>query len=231
VIAGQSNAVGWSTQDRYTPHAAALAWTLWDELVPVIDPIHEQDWGSSPWPAFVDARALATGGRAVLLVPTASNGSCLVAPWTEGSEPTEPRWDPEAGDLYAKMVEQAREAIGPAGHVRAVLWHQGECEAWYASPVSAADYQAALEHLADRVMADLAAPLVAAPISTRPLPWAPSDAIQAIHDATLAAAAAHPSIFAGPDSDDLAHEPFGLHIHDVFELGLRWSRALNAARL
>jgi hypothetical protein len=52
-----------------------------------------------------------------------------------------------------------------------------------------------------------------------------------IHDATIAAAADHPHIFLGPNTDDLEREGDGSHIHDVVMLAERCFDAVNLAGL
>jgi hypothetical protein len=221
VVAGQSNAVGWSTQDPVVPSVASIAYTPWDELVPVVDPFHTLGWmpGSSPWPTFVDAYA-ERRGRTTLLVATAKGGSCLVAARTQPGEPEEPRWNPETGDLYAAMLEQTTEATGGRPwRVRAVLWDQAECDTGYTS--YAAHYDALLL-LGERVGEDIGAPLV-----VRILRPSRDPNMIAIRTAQLDAIAAHPNIVAGPDVDDLEHDAAGVHIIDVAETGRRWAAALD----
>jgi hypothetical protein len=220
VIAGQSNAVGWSTWAPTSPSVASVAYTPWDEIVPVRDPISTQ-WmpGSSPWPTFVDAYAV-RHGRTAMLIPTAYGASCLVAERTDGGEPAEPRWDPDGGDLYAKMLEQAIEATaGRPWRVRAVLWDQGECEIGHATQAA---YRKALMHLGDRVYEDLGAPLVVRILRKRLDPN-----VVAIRTAQLEAIVDHPNIIAGPNVDDVEHDAAGVHIIDVVETGKRWAASLD----
>jgi|GEM_PF-4739435 len=243
VIAGQSNAVGMSSEVTRAapPTQPTLAYTLWDSWIRVEDPwIHRSPTVrvrvSSPWPSF--ALRLVTLGRKVALIASAKGGSCLVAGPAE--------WDPTSGPLYQRMLDRVVQA-GAEGHVKAVLWHQGECDAqqWWndgTDPVQAqALYKAGLETLADAVARDLGAVLVAAPISLTRCRWSNPDctanpgppAVKRIpvHDATLQAAAEHWNIVLGPLSDDLRHEPDNVHIHEVTLLGLRWADALQAAGL
>jgi hypothetical protein len=121
------------------------------------------------------------------------------------------------------------EAVQNSGvpKLRAVLWYQGECDA--ASGVGRATYAAALERLADAVWRDLAVPMIVAPISVKTRTGDACSSvpqIDAIHDATLDAAAAHPHIFLGPSTDDLELESDCTHVHDVMTLGQRWYQAV-----
>jgi hypothetical protein len=290
VVAGQSNAVGWSTQyaDERTarvtsPSASGLAswsfrladhaWTLANEF-PCDDAqclgadcatrtaathpsaactcdcgVHVSSVGTdtgrgSAWPTFAE-RWMQERGREVRFVAAAVGGKCLVG----APDPSQPAWDPDAydcatlppvpigvapspttapGELYCRMLEAVR--LADLANLRAVLWFQGECDV--VEPVAPAAYQAAVEHLADRIAADLDVPLVVAPI-TRKLragdACQTNPRIDSIHDAIVAAAAAHPNVWLGPDADDLALEADCRHVHDVRSLGRRWYEAAIAS--
>ena len=197
----------------------------------------------SAWPTF--AELWMQRGHQAWFVGTALGGQCLVGTLT----PVQPAWDPDAldcsqltpiqmgqpspslqspGELYCRMIQ----AVHTSGiqDLRAVLWLQGECDA--TAGVSYTAYKAALEHLADRIWADLGVPMIAAPISRHTLttdscPMYPQ--INAIAQATIDAAAEHPRIYPGPNSDALPLESDCIHIHDVQTLGQRWVQAvLNA---
>lgn len=239
VLAGQSNMVGRSTMPPVftSPTLQGLVsrtyqpfdcWKLTE------DPLHtaESDPLTSAWPTFA-GEWMAVVGRRVNLIATAQGGSCLLVgpPY----KPVPPLWDPDAetGTLYWRMLDQVEEA-NPGSGLRAVLWYQGECEVSHLAKMSAdpyADYKLALEHLADRIWEDLGVPMLVAPVSLRPPPWPYQPARQPIHDATIDAAMDHPTIFLGPDTDDLEHEDDGSHIHDVVTLGERWFDAVELAGL
>lgn len=198
----------------------------------------------SPWPTFAQ-RWMGERGREVRFVAAAMGAQCLVG----SPNAAQPSWDPDAmdcatlpprglgenvaqptspGELYCRMLE----AVDLSGvtNLRAVLWLQGECDA--SANVSTAAYRAALERLADAVWRDLGVRLVAAPISINAYPYdncLPGGRIAAIHDATLAAAEAHPRIVLGPLVDDLELEPGCSHIHDVVTLGHRWYESVSAS--
>jgi hypothetical protein len=251
VLAGQSNMVGSSTMAPViavpSPEGRiAKTYTHVDEWNLANDPVHYSSGPgtTSAWPTFV-GEWMAQVGRQVNVIATAWGGSCLLSTregpdrvlGTEDDIP--PRWDPHrtdagtgSGSLYAWMLEQVAEA-NPMD-LRAVLWYQGECEVGYATTptgVKYEDYKAGLKHLADHIWEDLGVPMVAAPISLRPPPWPYQPARQPIHDAIIDAAAEHPHIYLGPNTDDLEHEDDGAHIHDVVTLGERWFDAVDLAGL
>jgi Carbohydrate esterase, sialic acid-specific acetylesterase len=198
----------------------------------------------SPWPTFA-ARWMQERNREVRFVATAIGGQCLVG----RPNATQPAWDPDAmdcaalppvpagvappantapGELYCRMLEAVR--LANVANLRAVLWYQGECDA--TAQVDPVIYRAALEHLADRVQQDLGVPMVVAPISRRTTlvgvcPVSPR--VDNMHDAIVAAIAAHPNLWPGPDTDDLSHEADCSHIHDVQTLGERWYEAVVAS--
>ena len=197
----------------------------------------------SPWPTFAEDW-MREREREVAFVATAIGGQCLVS----SANPGQPSWDPTAmdcaglppvplgvgipaltapGELYCRMLEAVR--LSGLTNLRAVLWHQGECDA---DAVTFEAYKAGLERLADHIWTDLGVPMIVAPISrkTKPDDTCVSDAgMDAIHDATIAAALAHPHIFLGPDTDDLTFEPDCGHIHNVATLGDRWFEAVRAS--
>lgn len=231
IVAGQSNATGRSRLDVPAPIPTPSGFTtlaltsLGDRKIaadPLTSPIDDR---RSPWPHFLAARH-EDGYAKPYLVQTGYPSTCLA--WFRG--PGEPRWDPETGDLYQRMLTrmaQARALRFP--RAAAVLWHQGECEAFMPHTVDQIReiYRDALMNLADAIGADLGVPLVAALI-------VPAGARKvAVNDAIEQAAALHPSIFVGPVTGDLAlegpDEPF--HVRDIVTLGSRWADAVEAAGL
>jgi hypothetical protein len=231
IVAGQSNAVGRSRLDVPAPIPTpsgftTLALTSSGESKLAVDPLTSpNDDRRSPWPHFLVARH--EGGHAKpYLVQTAFSSTCLA--WFRA--PGEPRWAPETGDLYERMLTRMAEARAlHFPRAAAVLWHQGECEAFMPYTVDQIReiYRDALMNLADAIGADLGVPLVAALI-------VPAGARKvAVNDAIQEAAALHPSIFVGPVTGDLAleepDEP--LHVRDIVTLGRRWADAVEAAGL
>jgi len=232
LVAGQSNAVGASSQE--TPVGDGLAYQLQDdEAWPLQDPwvhLDTDEFRASAWPSF----SLEVPGE-VRLIATARGSSCLMD-WPETGKSG--RWDPETGDLYPQALARWRELGEPV--LRAVLWYQGECDAQQAHvldldpALTHALYRAALFNLANAVSEDFRAPLVAAPISLRWCAWENADCDPAefrvsapksvpVHDATVDAAAIHPWILPGPSSNDLRMMPDNAHVWDVNELGRRWA--------
>ena len=199
----------------------------------------------SPWPEF--ARIwMEERHHPIHFVATALGGQCLVG----SAEVGQPTWDPDAmdcatlppvpvgvappspsrpGELYCRMLEAVH--LAQPGHLRAVLWYQGECDA-DDETVTPQAYQHALERLADRVEADLGVPMIVAPISRKHFPGSTCPRIpawDAIHDATIAAVAENPNLRLGPDSDDLELERDCTHVHDVTRLGFRWYESVIAS--
>ena len=240
VIAGQSNAYGASTQA--TPDSSAFAFSYGHDEVwrRAADPtIHFPGaTASSAWPQFIFDEWNRTGST-LRLIATARGGRCLVLGAAE--------WDPASGWAYADMVRYVTDTgVVP----RAVLWHQGECDAQKAIKLGLTYQQAfdtyytALIGLGEAVASDLGIQVIAAPVSlvecrwTNPSVSPPTDLIcdtpdpifvkrLPIHDATLQAILDRPDLFClGPDSDDLLHEPDAAHVHDVIALGQRWSLAV-----
>jgi len=241
LIAGQSNAVGASSQLTVPSPGIVFRAGPGDAWAPIADPhVHgaRGDHRGSPWPAFARHRAGVEG-----LIATATGGSCLLD-WA-GDPRRSGRWDPETGTLYQRARRVWLEIGSP--ELSAVLWLQGECDAqgaWNAGlsyEDAHAAYLAALLDLGDAVSRDFGAPLVAAPVSLRQCLWQSPDCASApeppsaktlpIHDATLDAIAGHSGIVPGPVSDDLRMMPDGSHVWDVEELGRRWAEALGAAGL
>lgn len=242
LIAGQSNAVGGSSQSTQPAtgqvfRAATLDW--WHSIAdPEVHAAPGED-RSSAWPSFAGHRLGYEG-----LIATAVGGSCLLD-WPGDPKGRSARWNPDTGDLYARAYAAWQLAGAPP--LRAVLWFQGECDAQGAHNAGLSDaetrdrYLQALLELADAVNRDFQAPLVAAPISLRECDWdnpdcenhpdAPSRKAIPVHDAILAAAYLHKGIIRGPLSDDLRIMPDKTHIWDVNELGARWAAVAAEAGL
>lgn len=254
ILAGQSNMVGNSDQPKVRVQAGTVLrgspnlGTVFMESR-IEDPLV---WGgnvagnanrSSMAPSFAEHTPWVDH-----LITAAISGTALA----EDGGPNAYAWNPEVGDLYARMVTMWGLAGFPP--IREVLWLQGESEAqyWHNRMLaegrtsqwrydnSYAAYKAALFDLADHVWADFGAPLRAAPINLRTCievadPIAdpvcttfvqPSWKLMGVHDATIDAAAEHPHILAGPIHDDVYSPNSTGHTWDVAELGRRWAEAL-----
>jgi hypothetical protein len=210
VIAGQSNAEmeGDNLQAFQHPTLLAGAYTRNDVFKLGDDPIHHSAASNgSSWPLLATL-LMGNEGIPVGFVATAVGSTGLLTP---------PDWEPgnESGlGLYARLLEQVDEATHGMG-TSAVLWFQGENEALF--HVAYADYLAALFALADAVYADLGVPLVVGVVGKMPIDPAFSEPIR---QAQRDAAALHPNILAGPETQDLPVDPF-FAIHFVSDFALR----------
>jgi hypothetical protein len=226
-VLGQSNAMNPSfdenERDVTSPDPfGRVSLTMWrDRTVHVLSdfsPVHKQGDRNlvSPWPRFA-GDLMASQEKAVWLYAGAVSGTCLVgglAQWAPG------------GGLYQQAISNM--ALMP--QLSAVLWVQGECDAILG--VDGATYQAALENLADHLWADLAVPMIVAPIHDFSVCGAPQAAFTTIRQATQAAIDAHPSILQGPELNDLTlngETCTNVHIRQVRTLGERWATVLAAA--
>jgi hypothetical protein len=225
-VLGQSNAINPSfdenERDVTSPDPfGRVSLTMWrDRTVHTLadaSPVHKQGDKAlvSPWPRFA-GDLMASEEKAVWLYAGAVSGTCLaggLAQWAPG------------GGLYQQAIGNL--ALMP--QLSAVLWLQGECDAL--AGVDGATYRAALEDLADHVFADLAVPMIVAPIHDFSVCGAPQAAFTAIREATQDAIDAHPYILQGPELNDLALNGTTCtnpHIRQVRALGERWATALAA---
>ena len=204
---------------------------------------------ASHWPAYANKLQELTGGP-VRVFMAARGATCLATNQADtdcadyaADEPRGPQWNPDVSgrrydQAYDKFVE-----IGFGPSLKAFLWLQGECEmnsqcATLPLGDKEADYKAALEHLANVTMQKFGVPIVAvAPSDYSGLPDGkcggngPTEGRQAIHDAVLAAIAAHPSIYAGPDIDDITLKDDCTHIWDLEKFGEDLATAVYNAGL
>ncbi len=245
VIAGQSQAVGYSTiSPRPQADAPERHWILnprsgmgldevrWNRP---IEPLATTQFGlalpdaprflSGPWTDFVD-RWEDDPGEDLVLVQAAVSGTCLVcAPGEWLSDPM--------GTAYQDMLDLvAHLASGRANVVvSGILWEQGFQDGLNQTP--RAEYASALVDFAQA--ADLAIrSLTGQSESVRTLAALPypanaeSPGIGEIRLATEDAVGASPLLVRGADESGLALEADGIHIHAVRQQAKRWHLATKA---
>lgn len=215
VLAGQSNMVMYAQTERTStsrsstmpPEPRPEGW-----IVPTADPLHRYP-GGSIWPPFADH--LEAAGIPVMFIAVAEGSTGLV---------DEPDWA-VGGDLWARMLRHVDRGTSGANCVRAVLWHQGENDAY--NKVSGSVYEAHLAGFAEALQAPWSCPvpLVAGIIGR--VKGADADALEAIREAQRNAIAGSHLILAGPETADLPTYD-GVHFGDaaVPTLLARWCRAV-----
>ncbi|HPM83053.1 MAG TPA: sialate O-acetylesterase, partial [Candidatus Anammoximicrobium sp.] len=222
VIAGQSNAEGYATNQQSYSHAT-LKGTLFRETgswTQLADPT-DVDGGGSVWPLLATLY-MADQAVPVAFVTVAEGGTGLVDP---------AEWSNTAGAQYTQLLN--RIAASGANAVKAVLWFQGERDA--ISGVGRASYNAALDQLAADLAEDVvgAPPLVCAQIGSMAAQLeVTADEIDAIRLAQSDAWEDNAGIYAGPSTYDIDND--GLHfVTDAAmqTLANRWWAALDQAFL
>ena len=254
IAAGQSNMAANSEQTPVALASSPTAFTSriwrWNLTSGIMDDSFL--WGgtaASHWPSFANKMQELTG-RPVKVFYAPQGATCLATDQTDtdcgdyaAGEPRGPQWDPDvAGRRYDQMLTGVR-SIGFGPSLKAVLWLQGGCEMAVAcstlpSGTKESDYQAALENLADVTWQKLGVPIVAAAgPDYSGLPNGecngngPTAGRQAIHDAILAAIAAHDHIYEGPELNDIELKDDCSHIYDVQTFGERLATAVYNAGL
>jgi hypothetical protein len=200
VVAGQSNAANHG-QPRGRSAAGSYAFSV-DGLFRLQDPLPGASGpGGSPWPHWAARRQLAQPGRQIV-VASIAQGSSAVADWIDGG-------------VHAQRLPQLQAALRGEGlEVDALLWHQGETEAWRGGDPSA--YAAALH----RWIASVRSLGITAPVyvclTSRDGQGVINPAIRQAQASVWNRAA---NVFAGPDTDSLgsAYRSDGVHFN---ELGL-----------
>lgn len=208
VVAGQSNAVGFTSSLRGSVHPWASVLSL--EVFPAgsafrhaDDPLHLGSlWFGSAWPVFMD-EWLERTGVPVMMIMTAQGGTGLVSP---------DHWRVN-GDRFKRTVNNIFVGTGRENRVTAVLYHQGEADAY--NGVFYADYKAALMIFADALVAKLAAPAPLVVAQIGPAPGVYEAKLLRIRLAQQDAAAESPNILPGPCFADWVGEALRVHYSDL----------------
>ena len=215
VTAGQSNAanngsVKLTPSDPRVSASNMVTWTFAADPQP-----YAQGANGSPWPAFgdgvVDLYDIPVGMVSVGYTST------TVAHWLPGGQ-------------YYPRLQAAVEFLGPFGF-KAILWHQGESDAY--GPTTAALYQQRLEQIiaASRADAGFHVPWGVAIASYGPgLAQSRIDTIASAQQATIAA---DRYAFLGANTNELIdgyRAPDGIHMNEpgLMEHGARWAAAVDA---
>ncbi|MDH4391459.1 MAG: sialate O-acetylesterase [Aquabacterium sp.] len=196
IIAGQSNSANWGSaaqtpgDDRVSALAAAYSGWQWAR-----DPQPHANGGrGSPWPAF-GTRFAADTGLPVAVVAVGVGGTVVA------------QWQPTAS-LYPRL-KSAIQALGQRGF-RAVLWHQGETDAYRCTSTDA--YVALLNTLIKASRDEAGWPVPWGVATASQLPSATAVCKQAIDAAQAQVVANTPGVFAGPNTNG------------YFAAGLTWDR-------
>lgn len=152
VLAGQSNMAGRGDVEDVDrqPHPRVFSLDRNGQWIPAIDPLHwdKKVAGVGLGKTFAIDYAEAHPDVVVGLIPCAHGGSPISA-WTPGGFHQQTQGHP-----YDDML--ARVKIGcQSGVLKGILWHQGESDA---NEKSAANYEAKLAGLIDRVRAEVGEP-------------------------------------------------------------------------
>lgn len=229
-IAGQSNAVGLGTSNQsysgsFTATTFANDYT-WKVLAdPTDSPTGQVDSVSddtgiaagSYWPHMV-TDLMAELECPIAIVPCAK-GSTAITDWTPGVNHF------NRATLYGSLAYR----IQQVGAVRAVLWHQGEADAF--SAMSQATYNGHLDTIANALRTDVDCPLVACLLQNST--GLTNTDEQKIRDAVSEAAADNANVYLGPDLSDLSSDD-DYHLKQTAKLetaGQRWAAALLASDL
>jgi len=150
VVAGQSNALGWSdihliAPELQGPQPQVQIWNAQTGAFEIMEA--GVNTGDQEWPgqaglevAFAHAWAADHPGETLYIVKSALSSTGLA------NDPGEPDWSPSSGELFAVTNERVQAAQAASGQsVSAVLWMQGEQDSvdW----VKASQYEANLTGL------------------------------------------------------------------------------------
>ncbi len=204
VIAGQSNASGRSRELSVYHHDTLRAGLFgnddqWKQLAdPVDSPVGQVDTVSrdrhgsgSVWP-LVATELVAAEDVPVAFIPCA-RGNVTMERWLR--DPTRPR---SPRTLYGSILRRIR-AVG--GHVRAVLFWQGESDARWSVPPGA--FEQRLRRFAATMRAAVGAPVVAAQIGDFSPARYPPESVDRIRAAQQRACDACVDLIPGPSLYDI----------------------------
>lgn len=228
IIAGQSNASGFADNNQaYTGGAPGRLFGndyLWKGIYdPTDDPLNQVDTVSkdvpgqgakgSIWPRLGSGLADLLGVP-IAFVPTALGGT-LISSWLPGADHF------DRATLYGSMAHRAQVA-----GCRAVLWWQGESDAFSATP--GATYNSRLDTVANTINADLGVKLMACKLQICPgvLPVFEAAINTAIGDAW----GDNANVLTGPDLSDItAEDDFHIRTDGLVQtVADRWKAALVA---
>jgi len=238
VIAGQSNAVGWSSQPRYMPKRVGRAFRKDHRWVPTDGKSCLQAFlgrchgRSGPWERFVELHLASGRARSVALIEAALAGTTLVYPALYSAKLY---WRPD--DLEGGLTTELLKEVADSGlHPTAVLWLQGESDwvaAYFAkdSPQTLEEkYTRAFDRFAERITHQLHVPIIAIPPPLSIFPEIPREMKQAIQRAQERVARSRQEVCIGAHVDDLGFQPDpenNHHIYDVHSLAERWNQAVE----
>lgn len=213
VIAGQSNAMGYGATLQTYSHPTLKAGMFLNNLTwrELRDPAAQGR--GSVWP-LVATDIMADQNVPVAFVPVAVPATGIL------------QWQPTAiydrKTLFGAMLER----IWMVGQVKAVLWLQGETDAYLGRTSQA--YSFYLQNIADVLCAQAATPLVAATLYDL-LGYAPPKQVWQIDRGIQIAAADNACILPGPDLSDIRTDDAG-HVITRAKLEIaaeRWWQSLK----
>lgn len=225
VIAGQSNAMGYATNNQsYSGAAQVRLFNNAYQLATISDPTDsnagqvdsvstDSDAGGSAWLKAAEVISTATN-LSQLWVPCAKSGSAISSwiPLADHQDRT---------SLYGSMVFRSIKAA-TNGTLKAVLWWQGESDA--ISGMSSQTYQSNLHVIASAVWVDLGIPLITCKLQN-------STNISDSNENQIRIAVGNfwaTNGFAGPDFSDLDSDD-NYHLRSntkIAEAGTRWGNVI-----
>lgn len=122
IVAGQSNSTncGNPSTPIHNDFVSAFDGQRWHHAHDPIPGVQDHTTGGSPWPRFADL--LQRSLRVPVAVASVGHGDSSILDWQPGIAPRD--------EGIGKVLYPAlRDRLAALGHVRAVLWHQGETDA------------------------------------------------------------------------------------------------------